>query len=241
MYIWKVEVRHFQNKIRILLLRWLPLTFSDCKTQMGEQKCVTGLCSVKEKGLCQSSTWAALPHLDVVTVYVDIRGYRFLPLAWRDKIPVWIITFMTSALASSIIEAFLPHPLPLSTGSGTLQSLTQLHWSPFSPHAPHPVTPESFLGSLDPYAHGLWLCTAEWFIRYWTLQQGLSSSPPTPPLTRWALLFSKCIKFWKCSGGETRLQSAHSRRCIKFYVIDHIPFVSCWFTILWLLILRWED
>lgn len=108
--------------------------------------------------------------------------------------------------------SFLPHPLLLSTSSGTLQSLTQLHWSPLPTHcsacSSSPLS-EFFLGSVHSYAHGLWLCTVEWFIRYCTLQQGLSSHPPMVRnhiyhshfLTCRALPISKCIKFLRHSGG----------------------------------------
>lgn len=106
-----------------------------------------------------------------------MRGYHCLPSSLQEKKPS--LNHNISDLCSCLLHycSFLPHPL-LSAPSGTLWSLTQLHWSPSS-HTLirlHLLTPVRVtFGSVHSFAHGLWLCTVEWFIRYCTLPKCINS------------------------------------------------------------------
>lgn len=60
------------------------------------------------------------------------EGIHWLPSnSWKKKLSL-NHNFYDPCSCFFYYCSFLPHPLLLSTSSGTLQSLTQLHWSPSS-------------------------------------------------------------------------------------------------------------
>lgn len=99
--------------------------------------------AVSRKGTNAKSVWTltVLPLPDVVMVYVYMRGYHCLPSNLQEKKPILNHNFYDLCSCFFYYCSFLPHPLLLSTPSGTLRSLTQLHWSPLFPHTALPAAP----------------------------------------------------------------------------------------------------
>lgn len=134
----------------------------------------------QEKGVLPKPTelLTVLPHL---VVYAYIRRPS-PPLQLTGEKPSLNHNLYDLCTRCFYYCSLLLHPLCLFTPGGIPRSLTQLHWSPFFPHAALPAAPhdcqEFFFGSVRSCAHGLWSCTVEWFIRYRTLQKGLSPPPP---------------------------------------------------------------